>query len=442
MDITRKLIVALSVLGALSGCGGSTESSTTSGSSQTSSPPPTTNAPSVNFSANPTTVSSGNASRLTWSSTNATSCTGSGGWSGSKTASTTPTSEDTASLSATTTFTLTCTGPGGNSARSVTVSVITNTGTIYEELFNDDVNEYIARKITPNSGASYQRQSSGGWDGSGWGRFTPATAADGYASMTGLFFGAPSPSPRSVIHVRFLYYISSSLPANEPTAKMLIITRQNGISGSRVMMHGYEDPARAGTWRIFSDNNINGDFGPSPAPGQDPWFNTAGYEDQWVCFELGINIAQNYRRLWVTTRDGVYNQRLVQDTKLATLLDYDTQTGDFTAGANVTGATSGATAYILENFDNGTSGSLLLNRISGEFVAGETLHDDRSGSATVARAMYPRFTQPFEYLDVLGQYSNMDGSTVPPGGPAPYFGIDDVVISDSGYIGPPVGFVR
>jgi hypothetical protein len=42
------------------------------------------NAPVVTLSANPTSVSSGEDSTLTWSSSNATSCTGSVGWSGSK----------------------------------------------------------------------------------------------------------------------------------------------------------------------------------------------------------------------------------------------------------------------------------------------------------------------------------------------------------------------
>ena len=38
--------------------------------------------PTVTISANPTSVTSGGSSTLTWSSTNATSCTASGGWSG------------------------------------------------------------------------------------------------------------------------------------------------------------------------------------------------------------------------------------------------------------------------------------------------------------------------------------------------------------------------
>ena len=76
--------------------------------------------PTVSLSASPTAVSSGGSAMLSWSSTNASSCTASGGWSGSE-----PTSGSTSTgaLSATTTFTLACNGPGGNASRSVTVSV-------------------------------------------------------------------------------------------------------------------------------------------------------------------------------------------------------------------------------------------------------------------------------------------------------------------------------
>ena len=50
-----------------------------------SSPTPTpTPAPTVTISANPTNITSGNVSTVTWSSTNATSCTAAGGWTGTK----------------------------------------------------------------------------------------------------------------------------------------------------------------------------------------------------------------------------------------------------------------------------------------------------------------------------------------------------------------------
>jgi len=78
-------------------------------------------APTVSISATPTSVGSGASSSLTWSSTNATACTASGAWLGSRA---TAGSSSTGPLTAATnTFTLTCTGTGGSDSRSATVSV-------------------------------------------------------------------------------------------------------------------------------------------------------------------------------------------------------------------------------------------------------------------------------------------------------------------------------
>jgi chitodextrinase len=79
-------------------------------------------APTVTISANPTSVTSGNSSTLTWSSTNATSCTASGAWSGSEAVSGT---QSLTNLTATSTYTLSCTGAGGNTNQSTTIGVTT-----------------------------------------------------------------------------------------------------------------------------------------------------------------------------------------------------------------------------------------------------------------------------------------------------------------------------
>jgi hypothetical protein len=79
-----------------------------------------TPAPTVALTANPATITAGQSTTLTWSSTNATSCTASGGWSGARATSGT---EQVGSISATTTFTLACTGAGGSGNQSATVTV-------------------------------------------------------------------------------------------------------------------------------------------------------------------------------------------------------------------------------------------------------------------------------------------------------------------------------
>jgi len=76
---------------------------------------------SINFSASPNQILSGQPSTLTWNSVNATTCVASGGWSGSKTTSGNQQVFPTAS----TTYSLACTGTGFVSAsQSLTISFI------------------------------------------------------------------------------------------------------------------------------------------------------------------------------------------------------------------------------------------------------------------------------------------------------------------------------
>jgi hypothetical protein len=77
-------------------------------------------APTLTLTAAPMTVAANANSTLNWSSANATSCTASGGWSGSK-----PTSgnQSVGPLASSTTFSLSCTGGGGSVQQSVTVTV-------------------------------------------------------------------------------------------------------------------------------------------------------------------------------------------------------------------------------------------------------------------------------------------------------------------------------
>ena len=82
-------------------------------------------APTVSLNASPNPVSYNTPSGLSWASTNATSCTASGAWSGSKTLSGT---QSTGNLTADQTYTLTCIGPGGSASRSVTVAVVSSGG--------------------------------------------------------------------------------------------------------------------------------------------------------------------------------------------------------------------------------------------------------------------------------------------------------------------------
>jgi hypothetical protein len=80
---------------------------------------------SVTFNANPTTVTYGGSTVLTWSSVNATSCTGSGGsngWSGSKAV--VNGMQTISGLTSSATFNLTCQGNTGSVSQSVYVNVL------------------------------------------------------------------------------------------------------------------------------------------------------------------------------------------------------------------------------------------------------------------------------------------------------------------------------
>src|SRR5579862_4305633 len=76
--------------------------------------------PTVNLQLSPSTVAMGQSATLTWSASQAQTCTASGGWSGTQ-----PTTGrlSTAPLTANTSYTLTCTGTGGAAAQSKQVVV-------------------------------------------------------------------------------------------------------------------------------------------------------------------------------------------------------------------------------------------------------------------------------------------------------------------------------
>jgi hypothetical protein len=81
--------------------------------------------PTVSLTASPSSITTGGSSTLSWSVANATSCTASGAWSGTKSTS----GSQSVSPSSTSTYTLTCTGAGGSTSKSatVTVSQVSNT---------------------------------------------------------------------------------------------------------------------------------------------------------------------------------------------------------------------------------------------------------------------------------------------------------------------------
>ncbi len=77
-------------------------------------------APTIDFQANPDTVAYDGFTTLSWTASNATSCTASGDWSGNKNV---IDSESVGPLQTNSSFTQTCTGAGGQSSRTLMVTV-------------------------------------------------------------------------------------------------------------------------------------------------------------------------------------------------------------------------------------------------------------------------------------------------------------------------------
>jgi len=79
-------------------------------------PPPV---PTASISASPATIDEGQSSTISWSSTDASSCTASGAWTGNKASS----GSEPVSPTTTSTYTITCDGDGGSVTQSTTVTV-------------------------------------------------------------------------------------------------------------------------------------------------------------------------------------------------------------------------------------------------------------------------------------------------------------------------------
>jgi len=145
-------------------------------------------APTVSISASPTTIFDNESSLLSWSSTNATSCVASGAWLGSKSTS--------GSLNvfpgSTRTYTLSCTGPGGTTLNSVTITVSASAPppTVYISGYPLTINAGSNSYLFWTSTNSTSCTASGGWSGnkqvSGGGEYVyPSTSTTYYLTCSG-----------------------------------------------------------------------------------------------------------------------------------------------------------------------------------------------------------------------------------------------------------------
>lgn len=121
-------------------------------------------APTLSLSASPGSVQSGGSTRLSWSSSNATSCQAGGAWSGSRA---TSGSTSVGPLTANSSFQLTCSGPGGSINRTVSVSVSTGPAPDVNLSASDTlVNAGGRTTLNWNASNASSCAASGGWSGS------------------------------------------------------------------------------------------------------------------------------------------------------------------------------------------------------------------------------------------------------------------------------------
>ena len=170
---TRSCAV-LAGLFVLAGCGGG------GGSGGNPDGPSASPPPNVVLSVNPTTIGAGQTVTLTWSSTNATSCSASGGWSGARDTSGTETS---AALSATTAFTLTCLG-GGTQATATATATVTPPPTVTLTAEPAAIIVNTSTTLTWSSTNATACTASDGWSGS---RAVSGTESSGPLAATTTF---------------------------------------------------------------------------------------------------------------------------------------------------------------------------------------------------------------------------------------------------------------
>ncbi len=90
-------------------------------------------------------------------------------------------------------------------------------------------------------------------------------------------------------------------------------------------------------------------------------------------------------------------------------LDFDGQSSNLTVGETITGGTSGATGTLVEQTDDGASGTLILSHVSGEFQDNESLSDEGSGDGTVDGTLYAPQLAPSD--EVILQIDASQGMT-------------------------------
>lgn len=164
--------------------------------------------PTITISVAPTSITVGQSSTLTWSSTNATSCTASGAWSGTQ--ATGGTVSESPETTGTSTYTLTCNGAGGTANASAALTVNAAAPTVTLSINPTSITLGQSATLTWSTTNATSCTASGAWSGaratSGTLIVTPSAAGDpsytlscsgtaGAAAMTAVSETVTAPTP-------------------------------------------------------------------------------------------------------------------------------------------------------------------------------------------------------------------------------------------------------
>jgi hypothetical protein len=208
--------------------------------------------PTATLSAVPTAISAGGTSTLSWSSTNATSCTASGGWTGSLAASG---SRSTGPVNAATTYTLICSGAGGTSAPATATVNLTPSATL--SVYPSVITTGGSSTLTWSSSNAAACVASGGWSGALGTGGTQSTGAVSATTTYSLICSGPGGSSTPVSAKLTVSSVTMSLA---PTAAAITLTRTQQFTAT-------VPGGGAATWTVDGIANGNSTVGTISATG-------------------------------------------------------------------------------------------------------------------------------------------------------------------------------
>ncbi|MBI4359253.1 MAG: hypothetical protein HY577_01595 [Candidatus Nealsonbacteria bacterium] len=227
-------------------------------------------APTVDIKANgsdgPVTIGYNTAATLSWTSTNATSCTAAGDWSGSKAISG---SESTGNLTSSKTYTITCSGTGGTAADTVTVLVQTPPAPTVDLKVNGSdgtitIDFNTAATLSWTSTNATSCTAAGDWSGSkaisgseSTGSLTTVKTYNYSLTCTGVG-GSASDSVAVIVNTQPALYVTLEASPNVGVAPLNGVNLRATVTGSATGLITYRfDCTADGSWDyVISTNEI------------------------------------------------------------------------------------------------------------------------------------------------------------------------------------------